>query len=393
VVVLLPNTQKSPTVYQKLLKLTDWRAFIFFRMLYSALIRPLLFHYTDPETAHRYALRTLRLLSQRPLKTWFQTFYRATDPKLAITLGGLYFPSPVGLAAGFDKHIDAPNAYGLLGFGSAEFGSITLVKQPGNQTPRVWRLPKDKGLIVNYGLPSIGAEQAKERLEKQTARTIPYGVSVAPSTNASDLVLDYATTFSMLYDTADYITLNVSCPNVTNQNTFSQLTFIEKLLATVASELERKNSHKPLFLKIAPHYSNQELEKIVSLCKKYHVQGIVATNLLKKRSFFTTKSSPKELEHPGGISGELLKNDSNTIIAKLFHLAHGELTIIGVGGIFSAEDAYEKIRLGANAVQLVTGFIYGGPSIARTINKRLLYFLQRDGFSSISEAVGSYWRT
>ncbi len=362
-------------------------------MLYSAFIRPLLFHYTDPETAHRYALRTLRLLSRHPLKTWFQTFYKATDPKLAITLGRLLFPSPVGLAAGFDKHIDAPNAYGLLGFGSAEFGSITLTKQPGNQAPRVWRLPKDKGLIVNYGLPSIGAEQAKARLDKQTARTIPYGISIAPSTTASDLVLDYVTTFSILYDTADYITLNVSCPNVTSQNTFSQLTFIEKLLTTIASELEKKNTHKPLFLKISPHYSNQELEKIVHLCKKYRVQGIIATNLLKKRSFFATKSSPKELDHPGGISGELLKNDSNAIIAKLYHLAGGELAIIGVGGIFSAEDAYEKIRLGANAVQLITGFIYGGPSIVRTINKRLLFFLQRDGFSSISEAVGSYWQT
>jgi dihydroorotate dehydrogenase len=297
------------------------------------------------------------------------------------------------LAAGFDKHIDAPGAYSLLGFGSAEFGSITLTKQPGNQAPRVWRLPKDKGLIVNYGLPSIGAEHARERLEKQTTRTIPYGVSIAPSTTANDLIIDYATTFSILYDTADYITLNVSCPNVTSQNTFSQLTFIEKLLATIASELERKNNHKPLFLKIAPHYSNQELEKIVHLCKSYHVQGIIATNLLKKRSFFTTKSSPKELDHPGGISGELLKNDSNAIIAKLYHLAQGQLAIIGVGGIFSAEDAYEKIRLGANAVQLVTGFIYGGPSIARTINKRLLYFLQRDGFRTLSEAVGSYWRT
>ncbi len=361
-------------------------------MIYKKCIRPLLFNYTDPENIHGTALRILDSTSRNwVLSKIGARLFQVNDPRLSIALGGLRLANPIGLAAGFDKYISAPLAYPMLGFGWAELGSITFSQQLGNPKPRLWRLPADKGLIVHYGLANDGAEKTLERYNKIPSHAIPYGISIAPTNGlvGNAMAEDYLNTFQMVGDSADYITFNVSCPNVAGASIFSQLSFIKLLLTGIAERQQKMKVKKDIFIKIGSRMSTEDLAKIVEYAVGAGITGIVATNLLKDRSGVVFESAPSALQHPGGISGQQLQSLSTDTIRTLYRMAGGRLKIIGVGGIFTAEDAYRKIKAGATAVQLITGFIYGGPTTIRSINKGLLGLLAKDGFQNISEAVGT----
>lgn len=361
-------------------------------MLYQKILRPLLFK-IDPEQIHNLASFGLRLVSRSPLRQTVTQYCRIDDLILKTAIAGIKLNNPIGLAAGFDKNVYAPLAYQMLGFGMVELGSVTRTAQSGNPKPRLWRLPKDQGIIVNYGLCNDGAAAVSQRLERQRPqRTIPWGVSVAPTTGIAPetMIDDYLASIRQLAPVADYITLNVSCPNVHDCDLFSATEFIEQLVRAVRQFLDQQQSTLPVFVKIGPNGTTNDLERIVRVIMEQRLSGVVATNLTKDRQRLgNPKSSIVELDHLGGISGQLVKRLSTETIRQLCRISGGKLDIIGTGGIFTGADAYEKIRAGAKAVQIITGFIYNGPLVVKQINRELAVLLRRDGFESITQAVGT----
>ncbi|MEK7680449.1 MAG: quinone-dependent dihydroorotate dehydrogenase [Patescibacteria group bacterium] len=359
-------------------------------MIYEKLIRPILFK-TDPEKIHNFIIGILGFVSRiKFINSIIRKFLAIKNPVLNVRLGNIALENPVGLSAGFDKYFNAPLAYPMLGFGFAELGSITNAQQPGNPKPRLWRIPEDKGLIVYYGLANSGAENALSKMQMLNSHLIPYGISIAPSNGLGtiEMVEDCARSFLKLHSVADYITLNVSCPNVAGCEMFAQVSFIKDLLVKIRNLMQEKNISKDVFIKIGPHFKEEELDQIVDCCVENKLTGIVISNLLKKRDGIVFKSASEKLNYPGGISGKILQDKSNKIIRHVYKRAGSKLKIIGVGGIFNANDAYEKIKAGASAVQMITGFIYGGPLVIRKINSELAGLLKRDGFKNVGEAVG-----
>lgn len=351
-------------------------------MFYKKIIRPIFFRF-DPERVHIFVIKCMGFFSLiKPLNFLLEKFLFVNDDKLKVKIGNLEFKNPIGLAAGFDKYIDAPLSYPMFGFGFAELGSITYKAQSGNPKPRVWRMPKDESLIIYYGLSNCGAKITKNKIiRKIKKRKIPYGISIAPTTNMPKEKMsdDYVNTFLELYDLADYIVLNISCPNVANLDFISRIDFIEELLQKLYEIRKNKNINIDLFIKIGPELSDDELKKLVDICFEYRITGVIATNLCKKRENLPPNQTEEEiLEHPGGVSGKLIKDMSLRTIKKINEYSQGKLKIIGVGGVFTAQDAYDKIKAGANAIQLITGFIYEGPFAIRKINKELLKLLEND---------------
>ena len=360
-------------------------------MIYEKILKPILFRFTDPEKIHHTVLEGMRVVSrQKTLYNYFYNICNIKDPRLKTKIGSVEFENPVGLAAGFEKYIRAPLAYPMLGFGFAELGSITYSAQPGNPKPRLWRIPEDQGLIVYYGLSNDGAVKTSEYLSELPVHPIPYGLSIAPTTGLElkEMADDYIKTLLQLHPFADYITFNVSCPNVARCEAFAQVTFIEELVQKVARVASEQNIKKDFFIKIGPHHSATDLIRIANICIASGFTGIVATNLIKIRSGIETKTPTEKMSHPGGISGKLLQAQSDSVIRELYKYCGDKLKIIGVGGIFTAEDAYRKIKLGASAVQVITGFIYGGPLTIKNINRGLSRLLANDGHKNIADAVG-----
>ena len=359
-------------------------------MFYQKFIRPILFK-IDPERIHHFVIAILSLLSRaKPFYFLIRNFLNVSDSSLFIKIGQLNFSNPVGLAAGFDKNVSAPLAYPMLGFGFAELGSITYSAQSGNAKPRLWRLPKDMGLIVYYGLANVGAQVVAKKMHNLKKHPIPLGVSLAPTSGLKidQMSDDYLRSFEIVHPHADYITLNVSCPNVASCDLFAQVSFIKELTEKVNILKKKINSNVDVFLKIGPDMSMEQYDDIVDICLQNNIVAIIVTNLIKNRSTVKATSSAEELNHPGGISGDLLKDKSTAIIKYIYRRAAGRLKIIGVGGIFTADDAYEKIKAGASAVQLITGFIYNGPAAIYDINSWLIKLLKNDNLKNISEAVG-----
>lgn len=362
-------------------------------MLYQKILRPALFR-LDPEFVHNQVSSGLSLVSRSPARQLVTRYCRVNDPILKTTIAGLTLDNPVGLAAGFDKNITAPLAYQMLGFGMAEFGSVTQVAQPGNPKPRLWRLPKDQGIIVHYGLYNDGAAAVCQQLKRyRPQRCIPWGVSIAATTGVAPeaMVDDYLASVHQLAPVADYITLNVSCPNVHDCELFSAVEFIEQLIIATRKLLTSEQITVPVFVKIGPNNNPGELERIVRTVIEQRLAGVIATNLTKDRGQLDNpRSSQSELNHPGGISGRLVQKLSTKTIRHLWRISDGTLNIIGTGGVFTGADAYEKIRAGARAVQMITGLIYGGPLAVRHVNRELALLLRRDGFSTVAEAVGTH---
>ncbi len=361
-------------------------------MLYRSLLRPLLFR-LPPEKAHELALHSLSF-SPNITRRLFGDRYRRT-PFGKLRRFGLTFPNPVGLAAGFDKDGIALESLASLGFGFIEAGTVTFHPQPGNPKPRLFRLPLDRALINRAGFNNQGAADFAKRVS--TLRLdCPLGVSIGKSKAVSldDAVDDYLKTFEMVYPVADYIAVNVSSPNTPRLRELQrgdQLSELLRALQQRNKELAEKHDRStdmPLLLKLSPDLETDELHAAVDVATETGIAALIATNTTTSRSKLKTSERAIRAYGEGGLSGAPLKSRALSVVAAIHEWTHGTLPVIGVGGIFNAEDAWEMISAGASLVQIYTGFIYEGPSIVRDINDGLRRIISREGFVSLDEAVG-----
>ena len=356
-------------------------------MVYRSLVRPILFR-LPPETAHEFALHSLSFLKNfvgRPFES----------PLLKINAFNLSFRNPVGLAAGFDKNGVALEALAALGFGFIEAGTVTFHAQPGNPKPRMFRLAADQALVNRAGFNNDGAAAFANRVEQHRPDCV-LGISIGKSkiTPLEDATRDYLASFDLVYKHADYIAINVSSPNTPQLRELQQSDQLTSLLLALQKrndELQKtfaRPAPVPLLVKISPDLERRDLEMIVDVIQRLNVDGIIATNTTVSRDNLRTDRARVEAYGAGGLSGKPLAKRSTKMIAELYELTHGRIPLIGVGGIFNAEDAWEKICAGANLIQLYTGFIYQGPGIVNEINQGLVTILEREGFASIEQAVG-----
>lgn len=358
--------------------------------LYRNLLKPILFRF-DPEKIHDLFCKLGALLGRyRFTRRLTAFFFLYQDASLGQTIHGIRFQNPVGLAAGFDKNAILTQILPDVGFGFEVVGSITGEPCEGNkERPRLWRLPKSKALVVYYGLMNDGCVAIAERLKKMVFR-FPVGISVA-KTNCVDTVecragiRDYIKAMRIMNKVGDFFVINISCPNAFGGEPFSDPAKLELLLAA-ADEVK---TTKPIFLKLPVDISNDELDALIAVCDRHRVHGFILSNLTKNRDRAEIVKEEIAGITKGGISGVPTIGLSNQLIAYAYQTAGDRYTIIGVGGIFSAKDAYEKICAGASLVELITGMIYEGPELIGQINKGLVEFLKRDGFVNLSEAVGS----
>ncbi|HKG80900.1 MAG TPA: quinone-dependent dihydroorotate dehydrogenase [Pyrinomonadaceae bacterium] len=352
-------------------------------MVYRSLVRPILFR-LPPETAHELALHSLSLIPPRLIARHFDN---------PISRFGLSFPNPVGLAAGFDKNGIALQPLAALGFGFIEAGTVTHHPQPGNPRPRLFRLSEDQALINRAGFNNDGAAAFARRVEQHRPDCV-LGVSIGKSkiTPLEKATEDYLASFELVYKVADYIAVNVSSPNTPQLRELQQseqLTSLLSALQTRRRELqERYRKEVPLLVKLSPDLDRGDLEMIVDVIERLQIDGIIATNTTVSRDNLRTDARRVQACGEGGLSGKPLSNRATSIIARLYELTRGRIPLIGVGGIFNAEDAWEKISAGASLVQLYTGFIYQGPYIAQQINEGLAKILAREGIATLDAAVG-----
>jgi dihydroorotate dehydrogenase len=341
--------------------------------------KPILFG-VPPETAHRLVHRGLEIAQGTPLASAMARRYRIEDGRLAVNVLGQRFPNPVGVAAGFDKNAEIPGALAALGFGFVEVGGVTAVAQAGNPRPRLFRLPEDGALINRMGLNNDGAAAVGDRLA-DTDVPVPVGVNVAKSEHVDEegAPADYRTTYEAVAGGGDFFVVNVSCPN---SQGFEELQNREAMTA-ILSELQDAGA-SPLLVKLSPDLPEPAAADALSVVAELGLDGVVATN--------TTGDRPASLRNPnaaedGGLSGKPLETPATEMVR--FAAERVDAPIVGVGGVSTAEGAYRKIRAGASLVQLYTGLVYRGPSIAREINRGLVDLLERDGFDSVRAAVGA----
>lgn len=360
-----------------------------FNMIYKNLIRPALFKF-NPENVHDFIIKIGNKISKSDLlKQIIKNTYYYENEKLNTDLFNIKFKNPVGLSAGFDKNALLTNLIPYFGFGFMEVGSITFKEFYGNPKPRLFRLKKDESIIVNYGLKNDGASVILKRL-KHEKFLIPTGISIAKTNNrniiGNDAINDYCSSFKMFSKIGSYITINISCPNAADGTTFCEDDLaLERLL----KKLNKIETNKPTLLKISPDIDNEKLSKIIKLSKKYNINGLIISNLVKNRNKLKLKTEKKILNlYAGGISGKPIKEISNKMIKEAYALSRGKIPVIGCGGIFNAEDAYEKLKSGAFLLQLITGMIYEGPGIVKNINKGLVHLMKKDKFENIKEVVG-----
>ncbi len=361
-------------------------------MLYRSLLRPLLFR-LPPETAHQLALNALAFAPNLTSNLLGNRFKR--NPFGKLRRFGLTFSNPVGLAAGFDKDGIALQALAALGFGFIEAGTVTYHPQPGNEQPRLFRLPVDKALINRAGFNNEGAAAFARRVSHHKPECV-LGVSIGKSkvVPLEAAIDDYLKSFEIVYPIADYIAVNVSSPNTPRLRELQQARHLDSLLQALQKrnkELAKEYSRSgemPVLVKLSPDLDREELNEIVNVAQRNGVSGLIATNTTTARVGLQTRAETVAAFGTGGLSGAPLKRRSTEIIAALYTLTQGTMPLIGAGGIFTAEDAWEKISAGASLVQIYTGFIYEGPSIARKINEGLRRIISSEGFVSLDEAVG-----
>lgn len=350
---------------------------VFFHTGYRFILKPIFFR-IDPEWVHDNAVFTGRILGSNPLTRFLtRCAFGYQNPILEQRIHGITFKNPIGLAAGFDKNAELTQTIPCVGFGFEEVGSITAKPCEGNPKPRLWRLPEKKALRVYYGLKNDGAEIIAKRLKKRAHR-IPIGTSIAKTNDPSTCqtaqgIADYVQGFEAFTHIGAYFTINISCPNAFGGQPFTD----PKQLSALLTELDKISTQKPIFLKLSPDLSESELDAILDLCKKHRISGFICSNLTKKHSY-----------GEGGLSGKAVESLANRQLEYVYKKTGGKSTLIACGGVFSAKDAYTKIKSGASLVQLVTGMIFEGPQMVSEINRGLTKLLRADGYQSISEAVG-----
>ena len=357
-----------------------------FKWKYRLFLKPFFFM-QDPEKVHDRMIYFGSVLGRFGLSRWLlSATFNYKNEVLSQNLLGIDFINPIGLAAGFDKNAELGAVLPSVGFGFMEVGSVTGEKCLGNTKPRLWRLKKSKSLLVHYGLKNDGCEAISKKLENERM-IIPRGVSVAMTNCKENIdpakaVLDYEKAFKIMEPVASYLTVNISCPNALGGQPFVEPANLEKLLV----ELDKINTEKPVFIKLSPDMELVEIDALLDVLRSNRVQGIICTNLTKNRK--NDKILDERVPSSGGLSGKPVQDLSDKLLAHIYKREGKRFVLIGCGGVFSAEDAYKKIRLGASLVQLITGMIYEGPQLIGDINRGMAEMLRRDGFKNIAEAVG-----
>lgn len=341
-------------------------------MLYKSLIKPFLFK-KDTESAHELAVQLSSKTSNSEVLTKLvENIYKFEDSRLRKDFLGLSFPNPIGLAAGFDKNGVTPKAMQALGFGFVEIGSITAQPSLGNPKPRAFRLPKDHSLINRMGLNNEGAEKVIRRLSGLKL-DIPMGINIAKTNDGSihgdAAIEDYLFSFDLANQVADYVTVNISCPNTGEGKTFEDPDALEALLSGLKIS---QNGRKPTLVKFSVDTDKTTLERLVEICESHSVSGYVATNTSSNREYLKTSFSKLEEIGNGGLSGRAIAQKSTQVVSWLKDMLKGTKPIIGVGGIDSPHSALEKMNVGADLIQIYTGMVYEGPGLVKQIKKGLL---------------------
>lgn len=335
----------------------------------------------EPERAHRLTIRALGtgLVPRPPVKD---------RPRLGLSAFGLSFPNPLGLAAGFDKDAEVPDAMLALGLGFVEVGSITPLAQPGNPRPRLFRLAEDRAVINRMGFNNAGAKAASERLRRRERNGI-VGVNLGKNKTSENALADYVDGVEKLAEAADYLVVNVSSPNTPGLRALQSRDALHDLLQGVVAARNAGNRRPPLLLKIAPDLTEDDKRDIAAVVQETGIDGLICTN--------TTISRPQGLVsryrgETGGLSGEPLFDLSTAVLADMYRLTGGKLPLIGVGGINDAGSAYAKIRAGASLLQLYSALVYRGPALIGEILDGLERRLDADGFDNLSQAIGAQHR-
>ncbi|MDB6029601.1 MAG: hypothetical protein JWM68_5824 [Verrucomicrobiales bacterium] len=357
---------------------------------YRHFVRPFLFT-QDSERIHNFTLRNLSWASRHPKVSGALANLYST-PDLPVEAFGLKFPNPVGLAAGMDKNAAAVPIWKSLGFGFAELGGVTWHAQPGNPKPRIFRAIHDEAIVNRMGFNNGGAQAMALKLADWKARGLwpshPVGINLGKSktTPLEKAADDYADSFRVLRDYADFFVVNVSSPNTPNLRQLQDKAALDEIFRALQ---QLNNGRKPILVKVAPDLSLEALDEILELVTPRQIAGIVATNTTITRPSPSEAYLQKTYSETGGLSGRPLRYLSTQIIRHLYKQTKGKLPIIGVGGIFNADDALAKIFAGASLVQVYTGLVYEGPAVARDIMRGLHKGLAQHGFKTIAEAVGS----
>ncbi|GAB3708352.1 quinone-dependent dihydroorotate dehydrogenase [Spirosoma flavus] len=351
--------------------------------MYKRIILPLLFRF-DAETIHHTVTRFLKFFLALPgLSSLFRSYYVVEDKRLIRNVFGITFPNPVGMAAGFDKNAELVSELSDLGFGFVEIGTVTPRPQAGNPRPRLFRLKADLGIINRMGFNNKGAGPAAERLrhfaKNRGNRQVIVGGNIGKNkdTPNDEATQDYLFNFRELFDAVDYFVVNVSSPNTPGLRDLQEREPLTRLLSAIQEENRQQSarldiSTKPVLLKIAPDLTNGQLDDIIAIVAETGISGVIATNTTISRDGLQTPAAAVEEMGAGGVSGQPLRERATDVIRYLHQQSGGSFPIIGVGGIASAEDAFEKLNAGASLIQVYTSFIYEGPALARRINRGLL---------------------
>lgn len=345
------------------------------------LARPFI-HALDAETAHHATVQALKVL---PLPSSL-----VDDPCLKVSAFGLDFPNPVGLAAGFDKNAEVPDAILKLGFGFAEVGGVTPLPQPGNPKPRVFRLVEDEAIINRYGLNSEGAAAVRARLMLRRHRFEGVGivgVNIGANKDSQDRTADYVTLVRELADVCDYISINVSSPNTPGLRNLQGRTVLDDLLAKVIDARAASAAKTaPLLLKIAPDVTEHDLDDIVDIARSRKIDGMIVSNTTVARP--TTLQDQKQAKETGGLSGKPLFEASTRVLAQVYQRVERQFPLIGVGGIDSSETALAKIAAGATLIQFYSAMVFKGPGLANEIKAGLVAACKAQGVENITALVG-----
>ncbi len=374
--------------------------------LYRSLLRPILFSglNLDPEWLHQQTLQWLQwtdlaapIALRQAILSQMQNAYGYADPRLSTSCFGCDFANPLGLSAGFDKDGQGAAVWPYFGFGFAELGTVTQHAQAGNQQPRLFRLVEDEAALNRMGFNNQGSLALAERLQTRSKRfdrpiqTMPIGINLGKSkiTELDDAAGDYRESFRRLRDLGDYFVINVSSPNTPG---LRSLQSVEQLNPIFTALNEENVGHKPILVKIAPDLIDDDILAVVDLARACNLAGIIATNTTIRRDGLKTQVLARTgnpiAEEAGGISGAPVRSRSTEVIRLIYRHTHGEFPIVGVGGIFNADDAWEKITAGASLLQVYTGWIYEGPAMVRQILSGLVDRLDAAGLDTLDQAVG-----
>ncbi|WP_372745060.1 quinone-dependent dihydroorotate dehydrogenase [Lutibacter sp.] len=341
--------------------------------MYKTIIRPLFFLF-DPEKIHHFTFSLIKLVSKIPgIPGLFRKLFLESNPKLERKLFGLTFKNPVGLAAGFDKNAVLYNELANFGFGFIEIGTVTPKAQEGNPKKRIFRLKADNGLINRMGFNNGGIEAAIENLKKNKGHILIGGnIGKNTATMPGGYTQDYLECFNALHPYVDYFVLNVSCPNVGSHAKLTDKDYLVELITEVQNANKTFSKQRPILLKIGPDLNEIQLDEVIEIVTETKIDGVIASNTSVNREGLIASKEQLEFIGNGGLSGKPIKDRSTAVIKYLATKSNKSFPIIGVGGIHSAEDALEKLKAGADLIQIYTGFIYEGPALIKKINKAIL---------------------